>query len=63
MGMPKPLMLPQGYPGDKFGGHEDKGRPLVALTALVVTVLREALPTVSGDVHGRAVSAKLRAVR
>lgn len=50
-------------PGDGRAGREDKGRPLVALTSLVVTVLREALPTVTGDVHGRAVNAKLRAVR
>ncbi|XP_050736759.1 CD109 antigen-like isoform X2 [Eriocheir sinensis] len=55
-------MAYKGLAGTGFEDSEDKGRPLVALTSLIVTVLSEALPTVTGDVHGRAVSAKLRAI-
>lgn len=53
----------KGLAGGDPTNHQDKGKPLVALTALIVTILREALPTVSGEVHGRAVAAKLRAIR
>ncbi|MPC83262.1 hypothetical protein E2C01_077967 [Portunus trituberculatus] len=42
--------------------RDENDKPLVALTALVVTLLREALPTVTGEVHGKAVGAKLRAI-
>ncbi|KAK8404354.1 hypothetical protein O3P69_007576 [Scylla paramamosain] len=49
--------------GDPMRPRDEKDKPLVALTALVVTLLREALPTVTGEVHGRAVGAKLRAIR
>ncbi|XP_045124583.1 C3 and PZP-like alpha-2-macroglobulin domain-containing protein 8 [Portunus trituberculatus] len=49
--------------GDPMRPRDENDKPLVALTALVVTLLREALPTVTGEVHGKAVGAKLRAIR
>ncbi|KAK3877542.1 hypothetical protein Pcinc_017750 [Petrolisthes cinctipes] len=46
--------------GSTSEGEEEQ--PLVALTALIVMVLHEALPTLTGNVHADALQAKLRAV-